>query len=299
MSNLILEAFSFHAMGTACELQLYAPSLRLARQAAEAAIGDVARLESKYSRYRADSLLSRINAVAATGGSLNLDEESASLMDYACTCHQQSGGLFDITSGILRRAWDFKSGKAPQAAAVSKLLARIGWQRLQWHKPILSFPEPGMEIDLGGIVKEYAADRLATLCQERGIQHGIINLGGDIRIIGPHPDGTPWRIGIKDPRQADTVLVTLELHGGAVASSGDYERCVVVDGVRYGHILNPHNGWPVKVMAAVTVVADYCVVAGSAATIGMLKEAQGKQWLAELGLGHCWVDVEGNAGFHF
>jgi FAD:protein FMN transferase len=287
---------TFKAMGTRCEVRLYAHTAASAAVAANKVIADVERLEALYSRYRAGSFLTRINQVAAQGGSITVDAETSHLLDYAETCYHESGGLFDVTSGILRRAWDFKSGKLPDPAQVQQLLAHTGWQKLQWRQPTLEFPVPGMELDFGGIVKEYAADRSATLCHEQGIIHGMINLGGDIRIIGPHPDGRPWQIGISDPQQPELPLRTLELATGALASSGDYERCITLDGVRYGHVLNPFTGWPVRQLAAVSVVADFCVVAGSASTIGMLMDGGGKDWLQQLGLPHLWVDTEGRCG---
>jgi thiamine biosynthesis lipoprotein len=153
-----------------------------------------------------------------------------------------------------------------------------------------------MEIDFGGVVKEYAVDRAAALCYAQGIKHGVINLGGDIRVVGPRADGSPWRVGIRHPRSEDALLDTLLLYEGALASSGDYERCIRVNDVRYGHVLNPKSGWPVRHLAAVSVVGDFCVVAGSASTIAMLKEAQGIEWLQDLGLPYLWVDVHGKTG---
>ncbi|MBK6659435.1 MAG: FAD:protein FMN transferase [Proteobacteria bacterium] len=283
-------------MGSPCEIQVFAADAAQARAGAEHAIADVARLEARYSRYREDSFLSAINRVAARGGSIDVDAETASLLDYAATCYAESDGLFDITSGVLRQAWRFDRGGLPDAAQIAALKARVGWHRLRWQAPRLAFPEPGLELDFGGVVKEYAVDRAAALCHERGLHHGVVNLGGDIKIIGPRADGQPWRIGIKHPRRAETLLDTLQLQRGALASSGDYERCILVDGVRYGHILNPRSGWPVRRLAAVSVVADFCVIAGSAATIAMLKEDDGPAWLAALGLRHLWVDVDGNSG---
>ena len=287
---------SFFAMGTRCETQVYAANPAAAARAVAQVQSDVERLEALYSRYRDTSYLSRLNQVAATGGSITVDDETAHLLDYAATCHAESRGLFDITSGVLRRAWNFKSGVLPKREAVENLLQHVGWHRLRWRSPVLEFPVPGLELDFGGIVKEYAADRAATLCREQGIEHALVNLGGDIRIVGPHPDGSPWRIAIRDPRRSDGVLQTLELFSGALASSGDYERCIAIDGTRYGHILNPLTGWPVRHMAAVSVTAEFCVVAGSAATIGMLLEEQGAEWLRQLGLPHVWVGTNGTGG---
>lgn len=283
-------------MGSPCAIQLYADSEEAGRLAVQAAIDDVNRLESIYSRYREDSFLSKINRVASVGGEISVDEETAGLLDYAETCYHQSDGLFDITSGILRRAWNFKSGNIPPDDTIQQLLTRVGWHKLEWRRPLLIFTVPGMEIDLGGVVKEYAVDRAAALCQERGVRYGIVNLGGDIRVIGPHYDGSPWKIAIRHPRKPDALLQTVLLHSGALASSGDYERCIMLNGTRYGHVLNPKTGWPVNHMAAVSVIGEFCVVAGSASTIGMLKEEQGPAWLDELGLPHLWVDVHGNMG---
>lgn len=286
----------FFAMGTPCELQLYGKDQQNSKRVAEEVVADIARLEAKYSRYRDDSFLSEINRIAAKGGEIEIDEETLGLLNYADTCYEQSDGLFDITSGILRRVWDFKSGNVPDAESIETLLPAIGWHQLQWTPPLLRIPQAGMELDLGGIVKEYAADRISTLCREQGINHGMVNLGGDIRIIGPHPDGSGWQIGIRDPSYPDRSMLKLELSEGALASSGDYARCITVDGKRYGHVLNPKTGWPVSTMAAVSVVADLCVVAGSASTIAMLKGDEGVQWLEELGLPHLYIDVNGTAG---
>jgi thiamine biosynthesis lipoprotein len=288
--------YEFKAMGTSCDIQFYAKNSTVAQQIANTVIHDVRRLEAIYSRYRSDSFLSEINRVAAVGGAIEVDNETAGLLHYAATCYQESDGLFDITSGILRRAWSFKENVLPDEQTLHTLLAKVGWEKVDWSAPRLTFLTAGMEIDFGGVVKEYAVDRAAALCQQAGIRHGIINLGGDIKIIGARADGSAWRIGIQHPRRAGEMLTTLNLTEGALASSGDYERCIVLDGVRYSHILNPKTGWPIKHLALVSVVGDFCVVAGSASTIAMLKEAEGAAWLAQLGLPHLWVDVQGNSG---
>ncbi len=276
--------YPFSAMGSPCELQFYAENDAVSQKVAQKIINDIKRLERKYSRYRSDSFLSKINRVAALGGSLSIDEETAGLLNYAQTCYALSGGLFDITSGILRQAWQFDTLVLPDDKIIQSLLKKIGWQKLQVENSMLSFLQAEMELDFGGIVKEYAADRASTLCLNAGILHGIINLGGDIKIIGAHPDGKPWRVGIQHPRDKTKIWKVVKLKRGALASSGDYERCMVIDGVRYGHILNPKTGYPVRHLAAVSVVADLCVVAGSAATIAILKEKEGEKWLKSLGL---------------
>ncbi|MCK9604903.1 MAG: FAD:protein FMN transferase [Methylomonas sp.] len=283
-------------MGTPCDLQLFARNSSAAQKVADIAIQDIQRLEMKYSRYRDDSLLSEINRVADLGGSIIVDDETAGLLNYADACYQQSGDLFDISSGLLRKAWRFDKGELPAQSLISSLLERVGWEKVKWSPPELTFLVPNMELDFGGIVKEYAADRVVTLCQQAGCRQGLINLGGDVKIVGPRMDGQPWRIGIAHPRDKHALLASLALHQGAVASSGDYERCIIMDGKRYSHVLNPKTGWPVGYLTSVTVVSDHCVIAGSASTIAMLKAEQGPAWLKDLGLPHIWTDIKGRQG---
>lgn len=281
--------YPFRAMGGPNELQIYASDATSANSIADIAIAEVARIEAKYSRYRADSMLSRINQAAGIGAT-TVDAETAALLDYADACYEQSAGLFDISSGGLRRVWNFSEARVPAAERISEVLTHVGWQKIAWHHPVLSLPA-GMEIDFGGIGKEYAADRVASVCVEHGVQHGFVNLGGDIRIFGPHPDGTPWSIGIAHPRRADRVLASIVIPRGAIATSGDYERFFEIDGKRFCHILNPLTGFPVQGLQAVTVIAPLCTVAGSLCTIAMLKGDEGIEFLTEQEMP--WMAVDG------
>ena len=296
MTSTDLYSFSFQAMGTDCILHLYAESADLAEEVYEAVADKVWRIEGKYSRFRDDSFLSEVNRAAEIGGSITLDPESAGLMSYAVACHSKSDGLFDVTSGLLRKAWDFSSGRLPEPEQLMPLLQRVGIDKLRWEPPILSFSIPGMELDFGGLGKEYAADQAAATCANLGVTAGMINLGGDIQILGPHPDGAPWRIYIRHPRYAEEVLIEIDVRRGAVATSGDYERYMEIDGVRYCHLLNPTTGWPVSGLASVSVVAGQCLVAGSVSTIAMLKGRDGIAWLRGTGLDHLWVDGMGGQG---
>jgi thiamine biosynthesis lipoprotein len=283
-------------MGSPCELRLYGADAAETREALAAGQAEVARLEAKYSRYRDDSLATRINRSAGDAAGVEVDAETAHLLDYAASCFAQSDGLFDVTSGILRRAWNLKSGRVPAQAEIDALLPLVGWQQVRWQAPRLVLPRAGMQLDFGGYVKEYAADRVAELLRRRGARHGLVDLGGDLAVVGPHPDGRPWRIGVRDPRAPAQALGTLPLAWGGIASSGDYERAMVVDGVRYGHILDPRTGWPVRGLASVSVVASHCLVAGTLTTIAMLKGEAGAAWL-DASRAHClWVDAQGCVG---
>ena len=277
-------------MGSPCAVHLYLADAEDSDVILNAVADEVHRLEKKFSRYRDDSLASQIIQTAQLAGSIDLDNETASLLDYAHTLWEQSDGLFDITSGVLRRVWNFNSDRIPTQQAIDEVLPNVGWNKLSWCNPQLRFPKPGMEVDFGGYVKEYAADSAAAVALGLGVQHGLIELGGDIRVIGPHPDGKPWRVGVRHPRQDGVVLAEVELTQGAVASSGDYERAIIHKGKRYGHILDPCTGWPVNGLMSVTVLADHCLLAGTASTVAMLKGAAGPQWLEQLGL--AWVAMD-------
>ncbi len=272
-------------MGSPCELRLYVENKIIAEHIANDAIAEVHRLEKKYSRYREDSVTSNINNSAGNKSGIEVDNETALLLNYAQVGYEQSMGLFDITSGILRKAWDFRSNKIPKQKDIDALLPFIGWNKLHWQAPLLHLPLAGMELDFGGYVKEYAADVAANYCRHAGVTGGLVNLGGDICVIGPHPDASPWKVGIRHPRNPTVPMSFVMLSTGGLASSGDYERFMMVDGIRYAHILNPHTGWPVNSLASTSVVAEQCVVAGTSSTIAMLKgEENGSAWLEELGL---------------
>ena len=282
--------YEFFALGSDCVFQLFAATDALAHAASAEATREVLRIETRYSRYHEDSELYRINAAAARGGVVDVDPETAALIDYAYAGHRLSDGLFDISSGVLRKVWNFSSGQVPGDDAIAAILPLVGLDKVEWQPPRLTFNKAGMELDFGGIGKEYAADRVAQICKEKGIGHGLIDLGGDIALVGPRPDGSPWRIGIRDPAEPARPIMAVNLRTGGLATSGDYERCIEVDGHRYGHILNPLTGWPVRGLSSVSVFSEQCLTAGTLATIAMLKGRAGADWLQRRGVRHVVVD---------
>ncbi len=278
-------------MASPCEVKLAAPPT-LAEAAARAAITEVRRIERKYSRYVSDSVITRINN-AAGNAPVAVDEETAALLNYADTLYAQSDGLFDITSGILRRGWDFKAGRMPSPQTLAELTAKVGWNRVLWRGHSILLPAAGMELDFGGFGKEYAADRAAAVLQQAGMTSGLINLGGDIRVLGPQPDGSPWWLAVQHPRDATRHLAHIPLSSGALTTSGDYERFFEQDGKRYCHVLNPHTGWPVNAWQSVSVVSPLASSAGSLATIAMLKEADAQAFLDAQQSAYLAVDAQG------
>jgi len=283
--------FDFSSMGCPCALHLQAETQSVAQAAFAATLAECDRLNAKYSHYRDDSLVARI---AASVAAIEVAEATANLLDFAASLHVQSDGVFDITAGSLTRLWDAQLGRVPTAGEIARALQVTGWQRIEWRRPMLQLTTPGMRLDLGGIVKEYAADRCAQLCREAGIASGVVDLGGDLALIGPHRDGSPWVVGIKAPRAPGRASARIELARGGLATSGDYERALVVDGRRYSHIVDPRDGVPVRSFASVSVVADSCLIAGAAATLAMLFGIErGGAYLRELGLPHLCIDDEG------
>ena len=254
-----------------------------------ALVGEVVRLEAKYSRYLPTSFLSEINAVAAEGGSIQVDEETAALFDYAFEVYSRSDGLFDISSGLLRKAWNFPIQSLPSEETIKALLDRIGLDKVVWENPKLTFAVSGMELDLGGLVKEYAVDRCIDIGRALGIENILVNLAGDIRASGLRT----WPVDIASPASASESAITISLVNAAMATSGNYARMSEIDGKKYGHILNPKTGWPIEGLTSVTVVAPSCMVAGTFTTIAMLTGEPAKEWLVASGFGHRWVDAQG------
>ena len=283
----------FVAMASDCEVRLAGVSAARAQTLAALAIAEVRRIETKFSRYRTDSIVSRINSAAGNGAPIAIDAETAQLLAFATQLFELSEGLFDATSGVLRQVWDFKAGRKPSAQQLAEVLPRIGWNHVEWNDQTARLRQPGMELDLGGFGKEYAADRAATLLMNEGAQHGLVNLGGDIRVIGPQSDGSPWLMGIRHPRQDDAVIASIPISSGALATSGDYERFFVEGSERFCHILNPKTGWPAQHWQSISVIAPACVAAGAMSTTAMLKGPDAIAFLAGQGVSYLAVDAHG------
>lgn len=279
-------------MASVCELVVCGPDQRTADQCARVAVAEVHRIEGKFSRYKPDTVVSRINA-SAGGPPVDCDEETWTLLERAADLYRLSGGLFDITSGVLGQMWDFKSKKRPPSDELAPLLGLVGWDRVERNNQSIRLPLAGMQIDFGGFGKEYAADRAARALQDLGVTHGYVNLAGDMRFLGPKPDGTPWTIGIRHPRMDGSVLATIPMQTGGLATSGDYERFFEVDGERFCHILHPANGWPVKHWQSISVIAPDAATAGAICTIAMLKESGALDFLASTGFKYLAVDQLG------
>jgi thiamine biosynthesis lipoprotein len=277
-------------MASPCEVLVESGEEQVARAVATAALGVASRIEGKFSRYRDDNIVARINRAA--GQPVEVDEETANLLDFAARVHELSDGLFDITSGVLRGAWTFDGqSRVPSDDEIAPLLALVGWQRVSWQRPRLTLL-PGMQIDFGGVGKEYAVDQ--ALLAVRAITQApvLVNFGGDLAISGPRADGGPWRVGIESiavpagTGQADRLV---GLSAGALATSGDTYRYVNANGERLSHILDPRSGMPVRgAPRSITVAAPTCTHAGMLTTLAMLKGPDAEDFLRREGVRH-WV----------
>ncbi|HEY3643784.1 MAG TPA: FAD:protein FMN transferase [Gammaproteobacteria bacterium] len=277
----------FTAMACPCEALIDTPDRAVAARAATAVAEEAWRVEHKFSRYRDDNLVHAINH--AEGEPVTVDEECARLLDFAAECWELSDGLFDITSGVLRQVWKFDgSDRLPDPKAVREAMQRVGWHKAEWRAPVLRL-EPGMEIDFGGIGKEYAVDRAAELGHEAtGGTPLLVNFGGDIYASGPRRDGSAWAVAIESV-VAGEGAPRIELRRGGVATSGDARRFLLKDGARYGHILDPRSGWPVKeTPRSVTVLEANCTNAGLLSTLAILQGAGAEDFLKDQEVTH-WV----------
>ncbi|WP_108127101.1 FAD:protein FMN transferase [Saccharospirillum mangrovi] len=298
----------FDAMASPCEVLLALPQTQreLARRLLKVAADEVWRIEQRYSRYRTDNLFAALHA--QPGQSQRVDAETARLLNFAEQAWRLSDGRFDLTSGLLRQVWKFDgSDRLPTAEAVAALLPRIGWQQLDWRSDDagakgeitggwLTIPA-GMELDFGGIGKEYAADRALGLCLQaipaRWRSSGIlVNLGGDLACSGPRADQQPWRVGVEAPEQEGQSALMLKLAKGGLATSGDSRRFLLCDGRRYSHLLDPITGWPVEnAPRSVTVAAPSCIQSGLVASLAMLAGADARAFLEQTGLPYWIVDA--------
>jgi FAD:protein FMN transferase len=286
-------ALRFVAMASPCEVRIDGMSQPRAREIASQAINEVRRIETKYSRYLSTSIVSQINAAAGTQATIEVDDETAQLLNFAASLNAESDGLFDITSGVLRRVWNFREAKLPSATQIAEVLTLIDWSVAEWDGAHIRLPRKGMEIDFGGFGKEYAADRAAAIAQGLGAAHGFINLGGDLRVMGAKENGEAWSIGIQHPRDDKSTIASIAIAQGALATSGDYERFFEIDGKRYCHILNPKTGMPVNHWQSISVLAPVCTAAGAIATIAMLKGEAAIDFLTAQGCAYLAIRHDG------
>ncbi len=256
-----------------------------AERIARAVEDEATRIERKYSRYRESSVVSEINRMAGRTP-VAVDAETEMLVQAALDLSRMTDGRFDPTVGVLRRAWDFKNGRVPSQSEIDALLPLVDADAVSIRNGTVFLRKAGMEIDLGGVGKEYAVDRAARILREEGIGSAIVNFAGDVCTVGSRGDGHPWRIGVADPRRRQRCRFAVRtLSDAGIATSGDYARGFFRRGVRYHHILDARTGWPARGLSSVTVVAGSAFRAGRFATAAFLLGAEAGLALLEAAAG--------------
>ena len=294
----------FHALGTRCSVKFRLLEDRAALGFAAEALDWIGRFEEKFSRFRSHSLISQINAAAGSGWT-EVDAEMEHLLDLAGDLYRRTDGVFDPTLLPLLRVWDWKLVhlKLPTPAEVTAALDLTGWGKIERRPGAVRLPVAGMGLDFGGFGKEYAVDYLTKIARQHGITDALIDLGRDIFALGGNGKHPFWHVGIEDGRKPGTCWGGLAVSGRAVSASGDYARHFSHQGVRYGHILDPRTGWPVRNgMRAVTVIAPSCLEAGIYSTAVFVLGARRGIHLASLARGvevctQSESDIGGTHGF--
>lgn len=238
---------------------------RNGRRAVDEAFAEIARLEELLDRFQPASQVSRLNEQAGLAW-VELDGDTRFLLEQGLYYAHLSQGAFDVTVGVLADLWGFGGdNKVPSPAEIEAALDVTGYPLLALEGD-RAFVEKGVKVDLGGIAKGYTVDKAAAKLRQRGIKHAIINAGGDVYAIGSRPDGKPWRVGVTNPREVGGMSLAVYLQDQAIATSGDYQRFFIHEGVRYHHILDPRTGYPARGLASVSVIAPSAMEADALAT---------------------------------
>jgi thiamine biosynthesis lipoprotein len=286
----------FRAMGTWCQLMFTEPSKSAGDYFLQQAIDWVANFEARYSRFLPTSLVSQINASAGRNW-VDLDEESERLFMLCHELNFYSRGAFDPSALPLVQLWNWKTSppRIPANAEIRNAMQFVGWSRIQRKRGAIFLPEKGMQIDLGGIGKEYAVDLVVQLAQEHGVANALIDFGQDLRVIGLPPDKPAWHVGLEDPKQPGKCWASLAIRDRAVTSSGDYLRNFTHEGRRYGHIIDPRSGYPVdNGCLVVSIVASTCTIAGFLSTTAFILGPQEGYRLIESYLGAAGCIITNN-----
>ena len=267
----------FYALGSECELFFAADNSKEATDFVNAAFSWLAAFEAKFSRFRPDSLISQINRQAGIDWT-EVDAETEMLLELCDNAHFITKGAFDATSLPISLLWDWKRSRdaLPTKEEIQAARDLVGWKRLQRAPGRVFLPQKGMMLDFGGVGKELAVDCLTRVGQAYGIQHLMVDLGGDIAVRGEPPEGGGWYVGLEDPADNNRCYCGIHLKdGAAIATSGDYRRCFQLDGLTFGHIVDSRTGWPVaNGTRAATVIAPRCTTAGLLSTSAMVMGGQ-------------------------
>lgn len=257
-------SMDFMAMGTNCRILFSGPSNAAASCFKEQVAIWISGFEARYSRFRPDSLINRINRNAGKDW-VAIDNELRSIFSICNWYHWTTKGIFDPTALPLIELWDYHSSNpvVPSDKKVKDALQLVGWNRIKQEDDRIFLPVKGMGIDIGGIGKEYSIDRVMEMANAAGIENILVDFGRDLRVHGVPPQKGPWRIGLENPLDPDECWTGIGIMDRAVATSGDYRRNFIAGDRLYGHIIDPRTGYPVaNNCRSVSVIAPTCTEAG-------------------------------------
>ncbi|MCZ6642137.1 MAG: FAD:protein FMN transferase [Gammaproteobacteria bacterium] len=274
----------FFAMGCPCEVLIESADRDLSERVVATVRDEAWRIEQKWSRYLSGSVVSEVNRRA--GEVVTVDDETVQMIDFATRIFELSEGAFDITSGVLQKVWRFDgSDNVPSTSEVDAIMSHIGWHRVHWQQPQIRL-EPGMQLDFGGIGKEYAVDRSIELIRDVE-QAVLVNFGGDLACTRAPENSQGWLVGVDGHPGFRADRPAIRLRRGAIATSGDTYRFVHRGKVRYSHVLDARTGWPViGAPSSVTVMADTCTTAGMLTTLALTHGSEAETFLVEQEVDH-------------
>jgi thiamine biosynthesis lipoprotein len=254
-------------LGTVVEITLIGNNKAALEDAMTAAFARITEIEMVADRFTSESEISAVNR-RKTPGTIAVSADMLRMLLISRRVSDLTGGAFDVTVAPLVDLWGFDvGGRLPAREEIERELSRVDYHRVEIDEASSTItPADGpVRLELGGIAQGYAAGEVERLIRERGIKSGVINISGDIAVIGDK-NGKPWRIGVQDPRDTDKLCAVINAKDIAIVTSGNYERCFFLDGVRYHHILDPKTGYPARGCASVTVVTPDVALADALST---------------------------------
>ena len=282
-------------MGTRVAVELWSEDPALAQRAMDAVIAEMRRTDELMSTYKPESQLSQVNAHAAERP-VQVDADIIEVVERGLEMSRLSGGAFDLTYASVGYLYDYRAHQHPTDQQIDAALPGVDYRQVQVDRAArtIRFLRQGVRIDVGGIAKGYAVDRSIERLREMGIQHAMVNAGGDTRLLGDRR-GKPWIVGIRDPRNEGQMVTRLPLVDEAISTSGDYERFFEEDGVRYHHILVPGTGKSARALRSATVLGPNATLTdGLSTSVFVLGVERGMQLIAGLpGVEAVVVDAEG------
>jgi thiamine biosynthesis lipoprotein len=257
-------------MGNRFELSVVADSERWANDRIDEGIAEISRIEKLLTTFADDSETNRVNQNAGIAP-VPVSRETLELVKRSIMISKVTQGAFDISYGSIdKRLWNFDEQMTalPDAETARKMVRLINYRNiiLDEEKCTVFLAEKGMRIGFGGIGKGYAAERAKLIMKQRGVINGVVNASGDLTAWGEQPDGKKWTIGIANPDASHQIFSYLNISGLAVATSGNYEKFVMIDGKKYAHTINPRTGLPVTGIKSVTIITTNAEIADAMAT---------------------------------